>query len=366
MTRMKRTLAMVAMMANLVLAFWGSAQAVTLNVQEWEGYISPYVKDFEAHAKAQGMDVTVVIVEPFIANPDQIFEAVRAQKVDVTTPTHNYYKMSDERLIKALLPIDPSRLTHYPDLLASLRAATYDESGGRKYSVPLLGGSYALAVNENLVSTPVDSWAALWDPANKGAFAITEDQFEANIYLCMLMAGYPPQSFYDVDATDFDEAKVQDWLNRLVANAGHFWGGMAQPKDIKPLKFTTTYWFGVALANKEGQRWKIVDPKEGQTVWLDTMALASHLEQDPEKLKAAYMLLDFMISPAIQKRIHEDYGSMIVNAKAPSLLDPAVVAAKRLGDEGFWKEEWFWKPLTARTRNLYKRMWTTAMTAAGR
>ncbi|WP_434927131.1 ABC transporter substrate-binding protein [Shewanella sp. HL-SH2] len=331
--------------------------AVTLNVLEWEGYISPFKDDFKAYAKTKGMEVELNIMDPYITDPELIFNKMRASAADVTTPTHNYYKMNQDRLLQVLQPIDFSRLTNYSKVLGSLRISQYDEFKGEKYSVPLLGGSYGLAYNAAKRDEP-KSWEVLWQPENKGKYAITGDQFEANIYTTLLVLGYPPESFYDIDAATLDKSKVQAKLDSLVQNADSFWGGMADVERMKDLELVTTYWFGVAAANQSGQNWKLATPKEGQTVWLDTLAIGKHL--NGEKLDAAYLLLDFMISEPVQKRILEMYGSIIVNGETAKLLDPQLVKDARVGDETFFSEQYLWRPLSSRTRNTYKQMWNKA------
>ncbi|GGD53322.1 ABC transporter substrate-binding protein [Lacimicrobium alkaliphilum] len=340
-----------------MLASYSAWSKTQLNVLEWEGYISPFAEDFEEYARDKGMDVKLNILSPYITNPEQIFKALRAKTADVVTPTHNYYKMNQDKLFQVLQPVDFSRLPHYPKVLSSLRSAAYDNFHGEKYSVPLLGGSYGLAYNQDIVSAP-DSWAVLWDPANKGKYSVTDEQFEANLYITMLVLGYPPQTFYDVDSGSFNEQQVQTKLNQLVANAHSFWGGMPQADNMKQLSYVTDYWFGVAAANDAGQKWALANPIEGQTVWLDTLAIGKHVEKD--KLKASYLLLDFLISEPIQKRILEMYGSIIVNGATSQLLEPEAAEKGRVGDETFFVEEMFWKPMSSRTRNIYKDMWKKA------
>lgn len=333
------------------------ANAITLNILEWEGYVSPFKDEFSLYAKSKGMDVQLNIVKPFITGPELIFKELRTKNVDVTTPTNNYYKMNQEKLLQVLQPIDFSKLSNYSQVLKSLRNASYDQDHSGKYSVPLLGGSYGLAYNANTTSAP-DSWNALWDPKYKGKYAITSDQFEANIYITMLALGYSPESVYDISKGEFNESEVQQKLNQLVANAGSFWQGLADAKAMENLELVTTYWFGVADANKAGQNWKLAAPKEGQTLWLDTLAIGRHVTG--EKLAAAYLLIDFMISAEIQKRIIEMYGSIIVNTETAKLLDAKTIKDGRVGDESFFIEEYFWKPLSSRTRNMYKIMWNKA------
>lgn len=339
--------------------------SVTLNVLEWEGYISPYTADFEKYAKNHGVDVNLNIIKPFITNPDQIYQAVRQKTADVVTPTNNYYKMDGEKLIKTLHAVDFSKLTNYNKILVSLRKSTYDYSEGAKFSVPLLGGAYGLAYNSDTIKTAPDSWNILWKPEASKKYSVTNDQFEANCYLAMLLAGYPPNSFYNLDNMTIDQDKVQNILNGLVKNAHNFWGGMEEAKVMKELNYVTTYGFEVAAANKEGQHWKFATPKEGQTLWLDTLAISKSLEAEPEKLKAAYLLLDFMISEETQLKLLKDYGIVIVNTQTASLVTPEEAKAAFIGDESFFKEDFFWKPLTSRTRGIYKSMWDKAKESAG-
>jgi len=341
----------------LLVLFAVRVEAVTLNVLEWEGYTSTFANDFTKYAKSKGKEVTLNIVQPYISDPELIFKELRAKHADVTTPTHNYYKMNNGKLFQVLQPLDYSRLSNYPKVLASLRDAKYDQNKKGKYSVPLLGGSYGLAYNVDKTSEP-QSWNALWDPKNKGKYAVTDGQFEANIYITLLVLGYAPETFYDIDKANIDREKVQEKLNQLVANASSFWGGLANAEKMKELELVTTYWFGVAEANQKGQNWKLSAPKEGQTVWLDTLAIGKHVTG--EKLDAAYLLLDFMISEQIQKRIIELWGSFIVNVETKKLLDAKTIAAGRVGDESFFVEDFFWKPLSSRTRNIYKLMWKRA------
>lgn len=348
-----------------------AATAVELKVLEWEGYISPDEKAFEAWAKSQGKDIDLVFVKhadgsPFyIGNADDIFESVRKKTCDVTTPTHNYYKQERGKLMQILHAIDTNKLSNYASVYPGLRSSTFARDGASGvHGLPLLGGSYALAYNAANTPPPA-SWTVLLDPAAKGKFTITSDQVEANIYQMAMLAGVKPRDVYDYDKYTPEQRKATaDNLIKLVANAANFWGGMPSAAQLKPLSYATDYWFGVAAANAAGQNWKFAEPKEGVTVWLDTIAIAKHLEADPAKLEAAYMLVDYMIGVDAQARIARDFGSVIVNPKAKAKLTP--VQAGGQPGENFFDEERFWQPLNDRTRNGFKKMWDDALAASGK
>jgi len=348
-----------------------SADAVELRVFEWEGYITVYEQAFEAHAKSKGKDIDLVFLKKpdgspwYIGSADDIFEQTRKGAVDVVTPTHNYYKQERGKLMQLLHPIDTAKLSNYTDVYPGLRNAGYArDEVGKVYGLPLLGGSYALAYNADKVSAP-DSWAVLLKPEAKGTFSVTGDQHEANVYQMARLAGVAFADLYDYDKfTPEQRQATADNLKRLVANAANFWGGMPTAEQMASLSYVTDYWFGVAAANKAGQNWKFAEPKEGVTVWLDNVSIAASTAQDPAKLEAAYLLLDYMIGVEAQATIAREFGSVIVNPKAKAKLSAEQAAAQP--GEDFFVEERFWQPLSDRSRNGFKKMWEDALAAAGK
>lgn len=345
----------------LVLFSSTAVQAVTLNVYEWEGYISTFKEGFEAYAKSKGKDIKLEFLKgadgkpSYISNADDIFEALRAKPVDIVTPTHNYYQGENGRLIRLLKPLDTSKMPNYADVLPSLRSASFGKMKGKDFALPLLGGAYSLAYNADRVEAPT-SWAALEDKTKK--ISITSGQVEANVYVAALIAGAKPADVYRIDKINV--AETQKHLKNVVANTKVFWDGMADPEEMKTLDYVTSYWFGVAAANQQGQNWKFAKPKEGQTVWLDNISISSKVKAGSEKEEAAYMLLDYMVSPDVQKKIIDTFGSVVVNGKVKSMVSAEVAEQYSVGDSSFFKEEYFWQPLDKRTVNGYKNLWKKA------
>ena len=348
--------------------FAAPAQAVVLRVLEWEGYITSFQKDFEHYAKSKGKDVTLVFSKKpdgtpfFIGSYDDIFDSLRRHDVDVVTPTENYYKSANSKLMRLLLPLELERVPNFQSLYPNIQNLNFarDESG-KVYGVGLLGGSYALAYNIDKVPAP-DSWTVLMSPSAHGKTSLTNEQYEANVYQAALMSGVAPKDVYNIDHfTQTQLAQTAEIVTKMVNNAASFWGGMPYPKDMVGLSYVTDYWFGVAAANKVGQHWKIATPKEKVTVWLDSVAIAADLADDPEKLEAAYLLLDFMLGPETQAQIYQKFGSVIVSPGGKKRLPPDQQAMLPGGD--FFDETYFWQPLSLRTRNAFKVMWDEAIKA---
>jgi spermidine/putrescine transport system substrate-binding protein len=335
-----------------------TANAVDLNVIEWEGYVSSFEVDFTRYAKSKGLDVKLNVIKPFIGSPDDVFQAIRAKKADVATPSNSYYKMNENKIIKTLQPIDFTRLSNYTKILPSLRNADYDETEGKKYSVPLLGGAYGLASN----NTNIKGWADMWAPENKNKFSISTDCFECNVYNTMMVLGYGPDVFYGKKGTSYDREKVQKKLNELVANTNTFWGALGDVSQLGSLNLVSSYGFSIAEAQAKGMPWKMITPTEGQTLWLDTLAIGVHVKG--KELEAAYALIDFLISEANQKKMLEKFGTVIVNSETATLLDAQYAKDHYVGDESYFKADYLWRPLGTRTRGSYKDMWNKALAAA--
>lgn len=355
--------------AIAVLPF--NSYAVELKIFEWEGYISTFSEKFAEYAKSRGKDIQLSFRKnpdgtPFyVSDADQIFNAARSKESDIVTPTHNYYRGDDERLLKTLAPLDTSKLQHWRELPSTVTQASYGRSDGRAYAAPLLGGSYALAYNADRVKEPPTSWSVLFDPRNAGRVSVTSAQFEANVFVAALMTGHPFTNLYNGD--NLNRAVIQNKLGELTKNTKIFWSTNPDITQMEQnLDYITDYWFGVAAANAKGQNWRIAETKEGETLWLDNISIASHVATDPAKYEAAHILIDFMLSPDIQAEIVRTFGVVAVNGLASSKLTPDEAKRFRVGDASFFKADRMWQPMPSRTRNLYRQMWKEALTAAGR
>lgn len=341
------------------------AEQIELRVFEWEGYISPFADDFASYAKSKGVEAKLVFMvgadgkPAYITSADDIFQAVRGEKCDIVTPTHNYYKDSNARLMQTLAPINTAEVANFGAVVDNLRAADYAEAEGKRYAVPLLGGGYSLAYNADRVKEAPMSWKALVDPRFKNRTSITGAQYEANVYVAALLSGVKPADVYAWDSVNPET--LGGWLRQMAGNARVFWD--ANP-DIdlmaNELDLITDYGFGVAFANAKGQNWKFANPAEPTTVWLDNISLTPSAVATPAKSKAAHLLLDFMLSPEIQARLAQMYGVVVPNPKALDHIPAEQRDKVRVGSNDFYKAELLWRPLDKRTRNGFKGLWDEA------
>jgi len=354
-----------------LLAASGSSNAapVKLTVFEWEGYIEPFAAEFEAYAASRGIEAKLEFLQRdgkkvVITTADDIFQELRRGSVDIVTPTNNYYKDAEGRLFKVLAPIDVSKISHYPQLTQTLRKNDYADLGGKKFAVPLLGGGYSLAYNADRVKEAPTSWAVLLDPRFKQRISIVGAQYEANAYVAAILTGVRPVDVYDYDKTD--RPKMLTALTSMVGNAKVFWDDNPDVDLMaKDLDLITDYGFGVSAAKAKGQNWKFADTIEPTTVWFDNISLSPRAIETPDKEKAAYLLIDFMISPMIQAKIALRYGVLVPNPKAVDFATPETRGDVRVATDAFFRDDLIWQPLSKRSRGGYQLLWAEAVKAAG-
>jgi spermidine/putrescine transport system substrate-binding protein len=332
------------------------AETTTLKICEWEGYIMPWESQFQAYAKERGMDVELKLHPKYLSSPEQVFNLTRGNFCDVITPTHSYFSQRKNQLFRLLLPIDFSKIPNYSNVSPAVKKLKYNSYMGEHYAIPLLAGSYGLAYNADKVQEPT-SFDVLFDLKNKCKITITKEQIATNFYIVLSKSGYDQASIYDMDkvitSSGFEDPKIQKNLELLYSNVcsqERFWLGEADFSK-SDLLYGTTYWFGVATVKKKGMNWKIAHNVRS-TVWLDTLSFVSTLKDSPNKLKAAYLLADFMLSTSTQEKIHKKYGVVVVNTNVKQELDDLSL---------FFTDAWLWKPLTTRTQGIYRIMHNKAL-----
>jgi spermidine/putrescine-binding protein len=57
----------------------------------------------------------------------------------------------------------------------------------------------------------------------------------------------------------------------------------------------------IAALNRKGQDWQLINFKEGNTVWLDTMNIAKGVSG--KKLEAAELFIDYFLGKEVQNRV---------------------------------------------------------------
>ncbi len=346
------------MLPNMALA------DVTISMLTWEGY-SPdkQVEKFQALMQKK-YDIKVKMNISYISSADEYFDNIRRGKVDIIVPSHNIIKDERYKLLSQnlLLPINLNIVTNYSKLLPSLQNASYATKGKNVYNVPLVHGPYGLAYNTAKFSTPPDSWQIFWDKSLKGKYAISSDYSEANIYLAALAEGFKKNELTDI--SKLSSPAIINRLAVLIKNAGVLWEGVDSVKDFQDKDFGAAWGFSFPALLEKGQTWKMANPKEGTTGWVDGHSITNTVANKPMHKKIAEEWINFSISDEFQlEAIVKGIGSAPVNIAIKSKLTAKEIATFHLDDPDYFKNNIIlWPTLNTRQRNFFKKLWGDALT----
>lgn len=364
---MKKIEKMVLLLGLIVMIPCHSFAQDVLKMLVWDGYAPPEkVKQFEeAMSKKFGKTVHLE-VSTKVSDPQEFFDAIRTEEkgVHIISPSHNLIK--DERFNyiekKLILPIDLNNIPNYKDLLPMLSKADYMSEGGIVYGVPFAHGPYGIAYNTKYFDKAPDSLNVLWEEKNKGRYSVSSDYYEANVFLTAMAMGKKKEELSDYDkltATD----EFSEKLHQLAHNAKSFWVGVDKPEDLQGLSLATTWGFSLGELAKKGETWKMMEPKEGYSGWVDNFVVSRNVEKDPFLKKLAEEWLNYVISPEYQAEVVvKGLGSDPVNIQTKKLLTQDEIAAHHLEDpEYFSKKRVLWPVMTKRNRNGLNLLWQGAM-----
>ena len=346
-----------------------ASSTIKLNFLEW-GYLPQgYEARFQEYAKARGVDVELTSVTPYITDFDSIYGALRTKKADVVMPANFFLKAHHSPLIKLLLPIDNSRLANFDQLRPIFQQTQYDKEGKHHYAIAHSYALFSLAYDQNQFSQPPTSWAQLNQSENSSQFRVYCDQFEPLLISSMLALGESPALFENgqIIKDHALQTRVENVLTLRLKTAQGFWANQENNcDDLKQQSLATTWGLELVKCNQENnQRWKIAVAEEGPIYSLDTLSIGKHLANQPEKLRAAYLLIDFLISQEQQARVLAGVPTIqgvnrLLNREF-SAAEQAVLPDKALPE---FDERLLIPPLPANIKNRYKRMLLNALDAS--
>jgi len=350
-----------ALIGSILAASASMAHATEqLNVFTWDVYVTEAeITAVNALLKEQGYDVQVNLLETVAEGPRQMFDMLRSGDVDVSFLTLNYINMEGSPSANMLQPINVNspRLENYQHLSKALTDIPMGMKGAEHLYIPWGGGAYGIWANLDTVQEMPTSVKAMLEPEWKSRLSLTDGQVHPNVSLALLALG---RSAFEVNDVSGDRASLgalaspdsdlQQTVNALYGQVGQFWS--ASPPFTGEYDLVASYGVGASAAIAEGGNWGLVPFEEGNTVWLDTINFAKHLEGD--KLEAAEIFANYFIGKEVQTRVVEGLG-MVASS---SLVDtnPLIEA-----NPEFFEESMFWPPYTRAAGNAIELMSKRAM-----
>lgn len=207
---------------------------------------------------------------------------------------------------KLLAPIDTSKLSNWNDLSPTFRDADGVTVGDEVVMVPMSSGPHGIIYTTKAFPGGVDSYTALFDPANAGKVALDGG------WLTALASGI-------TDPISMTDAQVEEMKAKILDAKGQFRTIAESDSDMANLFKSGE----VVLAdggrgtaeqiNEGGGEVTWVAPKEGTLSWVCGLGISA----EAENVDAAYSLIDYYISKPAQATTG-DLGYVITNPTALS------------------------------------------------
>lgn len=249
---------------------------------------------------------------------DRLNKAKLASKPesDVTfTTSHVGWLYANGNLFEKL---DTSKIPNYKHLVDRARISPY-HIGSWAYV-------YTIGYRADLVppSVKFDSWNDLWNPALKGKIGVPDFDPSHVVAVSAMLSGGDAQSW----------EKGQDKLKALKPNFKAFYTNDANAQQLiatgeTPVQVILS--INAYHMISQGVPVKLVTPKEGAVLGIDTMAIT----KGSTKADLAYKFMNIALSPEVQSKI-------VALKKASPVIDDAKVSPEDAKLPGVFttKEQW--------------------------
>lgn len=224
------------------------------------------------------------------------------------------------------MPLDTSRLADWNDLFPSMKTLPGVQVDGKVYMVPVDAGTSGIVYDADVVTTPPDSWADLFDPQWSGRMAI-EDIAVTGIMIGALANGIE-------DPIHMDDSQLEMVKNYLIEHKSQirtFWKGDASIKSLfksGEVVISSGYPDNAKSLTEDGMNVKFAVAKEGQFLWACGYGISPDIA--PENLDAAYALLNYYTSPEAELFEAAEWNYQVANQKVLDIAPQEVIDAASL------------------------------------
>ena len=335
-------------------------QNVTLNVYNWGEYISNGSDDsvdvVAAFEKLTGIKVNYTTFD----SNESLYAKLKsgAANYDVIIPSdYMVAKMINEGM---LAPLDYENIPNFQKIDAGYRNPDYDPQNA--YTVPYMLCTTGIIYNTTMVSQPITSWSAMFDPQYAGQVLMINNSRDALMAaLCYLG--------YDINTTD--EAQLTEAFE-LVKNAkskgvyqafvmDEIFGKMEGGNAAVAMYYAGDYL--TMLENNEDLAFVI--PEEGSNWFVDAMCVlksSQHMSEAEEWInfiastKANLANMDYIWYASPNGEALEEYPAYYEEVNEEP-LDPEIYEVMAPSEEVLHRCE-IYENLPTETLRLYDRLWT--------
>ncbi len=315
--------------------------AATLHYFTWSDYVDrALIERFERRTGAK------VVVDTFGSNEELLAKLQSgASGYDVVVPSDFMVSIMVKQGL--LAELDLAKITNSQLVTGRLQRLPFDPEG--RYSIAYLWGTVGIGYNSEVISTPPDSWAVLWDPRYKGKISMLNDQRE--VFGAALRA--MGHSINTKDPTVIAEAKVR-LVNQKPLVKTYTSENYHQLLALGDVALAHGWGGAVARAMAERPAIKYVIPKEGGTIWADCLAVLKTSGQKDLSMQFINYLLDAEVAAKTTERLLFASSNREAKALVQATVreNPAVYPPDSALDRLEWMAD------VGETIRLYDRAWT--------
>jgi spermidine/putrescine-binding protein len=282
-----------------------------LNLYIWSEYLPQEVID--EFTRRTGIAVRYDLYD----SNESVLEKLQSGVADYDLVVPSDYMVRILIELKLLRPLDRSRLPGFANL--DPRFLDQDFDPGNRYSIPYVWGTTGFGYDKRRTTRTgaPDSWAPLFDPANKGQILMLDDMRECFAVALKHMGRSLNSTDPKVLRAAADLLKTQKPLVKTY-NSG----------DYENILAAGDVWFAhgyngqiAKVAAREPQRLGYVLPKEGATLWMDNVCLP----RGARNVASIYAFLSYILDPEVDARIVNGISYATANVPARKFIKPGIL-----------------------------------------
>ncbi|MDV3130626.1 ABC transporter substrate-binding protein [Mycobacterium sp. 29Ha] len=316
-----------------------------LNLIAWAGYAEDGSNDSTADWVTPFERQTGCQVNVKLGNTsDEMVQLMRSGQYDGVSASGD----ATLRLIYAgdVAPVNTDLVPNYASISPFLKDKPWNSVDGKMYGIPHGWGANLLMYNIEVVRDAPNSWAAVFDDADKYKGRVTA--YDSPIYIAdaaLYLSKSKPElgikDPYSLTPEQLDAAT--ELLKKQRESIGEYWSDYT--KEVQAFESGTsvigTTW--QVIANTIGSENRVqvntVLPKEGSTGWSDTWMISSKAAHP----NCMYKWMNWISSPEVNAQVAEFFGEAPANTEACKYtVEPDFCDIYHATDEDFAAKIHYW------------------------
>jgi spermidine/putrescine transport system substrate-binding protein len=274
-----------------------------LHIYNWSDYIAEdTVPNFEQEFGVK------VLYDTYESNEEMVAKLqAGATGYDIVVPSG--YIIPVMVAIDLITPINRKYIPNFANVSPIFQDLPADP--GNKYTIPWQWGSSGIAYRTDKIKPPVDSWAVFHDKRYAGKLTMMDDGRE----VIGSQLRYRGHSLNSTNPAELAQAKADSIAAKMNLKA--YISAPVKAQLISGDVWVSQLWNGdTAQARAEQPNLDYVIPKEGCTIWGDSMCIA----KSASNKRAAHEWMNYILRPEVGAALSEATGYGTPNAAAAKVM----------------------------------------------